>query len=465
MPDNFDYDLAVIGAGPGGYVCALRAAQLGLKVICIDKRMTPGGTCLNVGCIPSKALLHATERLEEAKNEFESLGIEADNLRFNLARMMERKNKVVSDTVKGVGFLFKKNNVTARTGEATITAPGKLHVNGEKLTARHIVIASGSAPISLPNIEIDEQTIVSSTGALSLPKVPERLVVIGAGVIGVELGSVWQRLGANVTVVEYADHIAPGFDRGLSKQFQRSLTKQGLKFRLSTKVTGAEKTPGGVKISMQPAAGGDTETLEADVVLVAVGRRPITQGLGLEALGIALDKNGRIATDAHYKTNVDDIYAVGDVIPGLMLAHKAEEEGLALAEQLAGHAAHVRYDAIPSVIYTQPEFAMVGRTEEALKADGVEYRAGSFPFMANARARAIACTDGAVKVLSCAKTDKILGVHILGPCAGELIAEATLAMEFGASAEDVARTCHAHPTLSEAVKEAAMAAYDMPLHI
>lgn len=465
MAVQTDFDLAVIGAGPGGYVCALRAAQLGMRVLCVDRRATPGGTCLNIGCIPSKALLHASERLHEAQKDFATLGIDVTDVRADLARIMARKEKVVGDTVKGVGFLFKKNGVTFRHGTARITKPTELEIDGDRVTAAHIVIATGSAPIALPGIEFDEQQVVSSTGALSLPEVPKQLVVVGAGVIGLELGSVWQRLGANVTVVEYTDQIASGFDRGLCTQFQRSLSKQGMTFRLSSRVTAIEKNPSGARVTYEPVQGGEKQTIEADVVLVAVGRRPVTDSLGLDTLGVTLDSSGRVQTDARYATNVDGIYAIGDVIVGPMLAHKAEEEGIALAEQLNGRAAHVRYDAIPSVIYTQPEFAMVGRTEEQLKADGIDYRIGSFPFMASARARAINATDGAVKVLACSRTDKILGVHILGASAGELIGEATLAMEFGASAEDVARTCHAHPTLSEALKEAAMAAYDKPLHI
>lgn len=465
MSETRDFDLAVIGAGPGGYVCALKAAQRGLKVLCVDRRDTPGGTCLNVGCIPSKALLHSSERLHEAETEFASLGIDNVKPTLNLGQMMARKERVVGDTVKGIGYLFRKNNVTFSVGEAVLTGPHSLTINGEAVTAQSIVIATGSAPAALPGVTFDEKRVVSSTGALSLENVPKRLAVIGAGVIGLELGSVWKRLGSEVTVIEYGDHIAPGFDRGLGRQFQRSLEKLGLKFRLSTRVTKVATESESLALTLQKVGKEETETLEADVVLVAIGRKPYTQGLDLGAVGIDPDEAGRIPVDGHFRTSCPSIYAIGDVIAGPMLAHKAEEEGLALAEQLAGRVGHVPYDAIPSVIYTQPEFAMVGKTEEQLKQEGIAYKTGSFPFMASARARAIAATDGGVKVLTDAKTDRILGVHILGACAGELIAEATLAMTFKASAEDVALACHAHPTLSEAFKEAAMGAFDRALHL
>ncbi|GBQ11338.1 dihydrolipoamide dehydrogenase [Swaminathania salitolerans LMG 21291] len=465
MSETYQFDLAVIGAGPGGYVCALKAAQRGLKVLCVDRRETPGGTCLNVGCIPSKALLHSSERLHEASTEFEALGIEGVTPKLNLTRMMERKSRVVADTVKGIGYLFRKNAVTFRVGEAALTGPHALTVGGEVITAASIVIATGSAPVSLPDVAFDEKQIVSSTGALALDAVPGRLAVIGAGVIGLELGSVWKRLGSEVTVVEYGDHVAPGFDRGLGKQFQRSLEKLGLKFHLSSKVTGIEKRADSVSLTVQPVGKEETRTIEADVVLIAIGRRAYTDGLNLSAVGIETDRAGRIPVDQSFRTSCPGIYAIGDVIAGPMLAHKAEEEGLALAEQLAGRVGHVPYDAIPSVIYTQPEFAMVGKTEEQLKSEGVAYRTGSFPFMASARARAIGATEGGVKVLTDEKTDRVLGVHILGACAGELIAEATLAMTFRASAEDIALACHAHPTLSEALKEASLGAFDRPLHL
>lgn len=465
MSESFEFDLAVIGAGPGGYVCALKAAQRGLKVLCVDRRETPGGTCLNVGCIPSKALLHSSERLHEAETEFAALGIDGVSPKLNLGQMMARKERVVGDTVKGIGYLFRKNNVTFKVGEATLTGPHGLSINGESVTAQSIVIATGSAPVALPGLAFDEKRVVSSTGALSLDSVPKRLAVIGAGVIGLELGSVWKRLGSEVTIIEYGDHIAPGFDRGLGRQFQRSLEKLGLKFRLSTRVTKVATEGAALDLTLQKVGQEATEALEADVVLVSIGRKPYTQGLDLGAVGIDTDEVGRIPVDPHFRTSCPSIYAIGDVIAGPMLAHKAEEEGIALAEHLAGRVGHVPYDAIPSVIYTQPEFAMVGRTEEQLKQDGVAYKTGSFPFMASARARAIAATDGGVKVLTDAKTDRILGVHILGACAGELIAEATLAMTFKASAEDVALACHAHPTLSEALKEAALGAFDKALHL
>lgn len=465
MSETHDFDLAVIGAGPGGYVCAIKAAQRGLKVLCIDKRDTPGGTCLNVGCIPSKALLFSSERLHEAETEFAALGIDNVTPTLNLPQMMARKERVVGDTVKGVGYLFRKNKVTFRVGEASLTGPQSLTINGDPVTAKSIVIATGSAPTALPGVTFDEKRVVSSTGALSLEAVPERLAIIGAGVIGLELGSVWKRLGSEVTIIEYGDHIAPGFDRGLGRQFQRSLEKLGLKFRLSTRVTKVEPQGEEQLLTVQKVGQEETEQLQADVVLVAIGRKPYTEGLGLGTVGIDTDEVGRVQVDSHFRTTCPSIYAIGDVIAGPMLAHKAEEEGIALAEQLVGRVGHVPYDAIPSVIYTQPEFAMVGKTEEQLKQEGVVYKTGSFPFTASARARAIAATDGGVKVLTDAKTDRILGVHILGACAGELIAEATLAMTFRASAEDVSLACHAHPTLSEAVKEAAMAAFDKALHL
>jgi len=459
MADNFD--AIVIGGGPGGYNTAIRLGQLGLTAACVDKRGTFGGTCLNIGCIPSKALLHASERFHEAHTDFAKLGIKA-TVELDLPAMMAQKDKVVGELTKGVEFLFRKNKVEGIVGEARITAPGKVEVKGKdgavrSLTAKHIIIATGSDVAPLPGVTIDEQQIVSSTGAIALKQVPKKLLVEGAGVIGLELGSVWKRLGSEVTVVEFLDRITPGIDLEVSKQFQRILTKQGMTFQLSTKVTGVEKTKTGLAVTVEPAAGGAKSVIEADVMLVAIGRRPYTDNLGLDKVGVALDKRGRVVTDNHYKTNVPGIYAIGDCREGLMLAHKAEEEAVAIAELIAGKAGHVNYDAIPSVVYTFPEVATVGKTEEELVAAGIKYKVGKFPFTANARAKTIASTDGFVKILADAKTDRVLGCHIIGPEAGNLLAEAVLAMEFGASSEDIARTCHSHPTLTEAVRQAAMA--------
>lgn len=458
MADSFD--AIVIGGGPGGYNAAIRLGQLGLTSACIDKRGTFGGTCLNVGCIPSKALLHASERFHEAKEDFAKLGIKA-KVELDLPAMMAQKTKVVGELTKGVEFLLKKAKSEAIVGEAKITGPGKVSVKladgkTRELTAKNIIIATGSDVAPLPGVTIDEKQIVSSTGALSLTEVPKRLLVVGAGVIGLELGSVYRRLGAEVTVVEFLDRITPGIDGEVGKAFQRILTKQGFNFQLSTKVTGVEKTKAGLKVSVEPAAGGDKSVIEADVMLVAIGRIPFTGNLGLAEAGVALDKRGRVVTDNHYRTNVPGIWAIGDVREGAMLAHKAEDEAVAVAEIIAGKAGHVNYDAIPSVVYTFPEVATVGKTEEELKAAGVAYKVGKFPFTANARAKTIAATDGLVKIIADAKTDKVLGCAIVGPEAGNLIAEVVLAMEFGASSEDIARTCHSHPTLSEAVRQAAM---------
>jgi dihydrolipoamide dehydrogenase len=458
MADSFD--AIVIGGGPGGYNAAIRLGQLGLTSACIDKRGTFGGTCLNVGCIPSKALLHASERFHEAKEDFAKLGIKA-KVELDLPAMMAQKTKVVGELTKGVEFLLKKAKSEAIVGEARITGPGKVSVKladgkTRELTAKNIIIATGSDVAPLPGVTIDEKQIVSSTGALSLAAVPKRLLVVGAGVIGLELGSVYRRLGAEVTVVEFLDRITPGIDGEVGKAFQRILTKQGFNFQLSTKVTGVEKTKSGLKVSVEPAAGGDKSVIEADVMLVAIGRIPFTGNLGLAEAGVALDKRGRVVTDHHYRTNVPGIWAIGDVREGAMLAHKAEDEAVAVAEIIAGKAGHVNYDAIPSVVYTFPEVATVGKTEEELKAAGVAYKVGKFPFTANARAKTIAATDGLVKIIADAKTDKVLGCAIVGPEAGNLIAEVVLAMEFGASSEDIARTCHSHPTLSEAVRQAAM---------
>ena len=459
------FDLIVIGAGPGGYVCAIRAAQLGMRVACVEKRETLGGTCLNVGCIPSKALLQSSENFLETTHAWKDHGIVVEGVSLDLARMQARKGEVVGANVKGVEFLFKKNKVTWLKGAGQITAPGRVSVGGTTYAAKHIVIATGSESMPLPGVEVDEKTIVTSTGALELDKVPGHLVVIGGGVIGLELGSVWRRLGAEVTVVEFLDRLIPGNDGEVAKQFERVLARQGMKFKLSTKVTGATKTDKGVSLTLEAVKDGKAATLEADIVLLAIGRRAFTAGLGLAEVGVKLDGRGRVETDGHFATNVPGIYAIGDVIAGPMLAHKAEDEGVALAERLAGQAGHVNYDAIPGVVYTSPEVASVGQTEEQLKAAGVAYKVGKFPFTANGRARAMGQTDGFVKILADAKSDRILGAHILGPDAGTLIAELAMAMEFGASSEDVARICHAHPSLNEAVKEAALAVDGRALHI
>ena len=463
------YDLIVIGTGPGGYVCAIRASQLGMKVAVVEKRATHGGTCLNVGCIPSKALLHASEMFNEAGHGFAAMGIKVSP-ELDLVKMQVFKAEGVKGNVDGVAYLLKKNKIDSFHGSARILKAGSLEItfiNGEKQTleAKHIVIATGSDVVRLPGITIDEKTVVSSTGALELAKVPGKLLVIGAGVIGLELGSVWRRLGADVQVVEYLDRVLPGMDGEVAKSFQRILEKQGLKFKLASKVTGVEKTKQGLAAKVEPATGGSPETLDADVVLVAVGRVPYTDGLGLAEAGIAQDAKKRIVVDGHFQTNVTGIYAIGDVIAGPMLAHKAEDEGVALAEMLEGQAGHVNYGVIPNVIYTAPEVASVGKSEEELKTDGVAYTTGKFPFTANGRAKVNRTTDGFVKILADAKTDRILGVHIIGPHAGEIIAEAAVIMEFGGSAEDLARTCHAHPTLTEAVKEAAMAIAKRTIHM
>ena len=463
MADSFD--VIVIGGGPGGYVCAIRAAQLGLRTACVERRATLGGTCLNIGCIPSKALLQSSENFADATHGFADHGVVVESVRLDLHRMMARKADVVSANVKGVEFLFKKNKVTWLKGAGRIARPGVVEVDGTPYEAKHIVVATGSESITLPGVDLDESAVVSSTGALELDHVPEHLVVIGGGYIGLELGSVWKRLGADVTVVEFLDRLVPGMDAEIAKTFERVLGKQGIKFRLSTKVTGAVRGNNGVMLTVEPAKGGEAEQIKADAVLVAIGRRAFTGQLGLEEAGVALDDRGRVQVDAHYATNVPGIYAIGDVIAGPMLAHKAEEEGVALAEQLAGQAGHVNYDVIPGVVYTWPEVASVGKTEDDLKQQGIAYKVGKFPFTANGRARAMGSTDGFVKLLADKDTDRLLGAHIIGPDAGTLIAELATAMEFGASSEDVARTCHAHPSLSEAVKEAAMAVDGRALHI
>jgi len=464
------YDLIVIGSGPGGYVCAIRAAQLGLKTAVVEKDKTFGGTCLNVGCIPSKALLHASELFEEAGHVFAKMGIGVGTPKLDLPAMMKFKDEGVDGNVKGVAFLFKKNKVDSFQGTGRVAAAGKVEVKGadgktQVLETKNIVIATGSDVARLRGITIDEKRVVSSTGALTLDKVPQKLLVVGAGVIGLELGSVWRRLGAEVTVVEFLDRILPGMDSEVCRQFQRILEKQGVTFKLAAKVTAIDTSGNRLKASVEPAAGGAAETIEADVALVAIGRVPFTDGLGLKEAGVALDNRNRVQVDAHFATNVKGIYAIGDVIAGPMLAHKAEDEGVAVAEILAGQAGHVNYDVIPNVVYTYPEIASVGKSEEELKAAGVAYNTGKFPFTANGRAKVNLQTEGFVKILADAKTDRVLGVHIVGPDAGNMIAEAAVAMEFGAAAEDIARTCHAHPTLTEAVKEAALAVGKRAIHI
>lgn len=458
-----DYDVIVIGAGPGGYVAAIRAAQLGLKTACVEKRDALGGTCLNVGCIPSKALLHSSELFEEAGAHGADHGIKG-KLSVDLKAMLGRKDTVVGDLTKGIEFLFKKNKVEWLKGLGAITGKNEVTVGKDKHTAKHIIIATGSEVTPLPGVEIDEKQIVSSTGALDLKEVPKKLAVIGGGVIGLELGSVWRRLGAEVTVIEYLDRITPTMDGEVSKQFKRILEKQGITFKLGTKVTGAKKSKSGVELTMEPAKGGKSETLKADVVLVCIGRRPHTDKLGLDKVGIDLSDHGRIPVNAKLQTKVDNIYAIGDCIDGPMLAHKAEEDGVAVAEWIAGQAGHVDWDMVPSVIYTMPEVAAVGKTEEQLKEAGTKYNVGKFPFSANSRARATGNTDGFVKILT-NEYDTVLGVHIVGAQAGTIIAEAVTAMTYGASAEDIARTCHSHPDVNEAVKEAALAVADRAIHV
>jgi len=468
---NESFDLIVIGAGPGGYVAAIRAAQLGMKVAMVEKRSTLGGTCLNVGCIPSKALLQSSHLFEEVGHDLAVHGIAVAAPTLDFAQMMKRKGEVVGATTKGVEFLFKKNKITTFNGTGRIDKAGAVSVLGadgaatDTLTAKNILIATGSEVMPLPGVTIDEKKIVSSTGGLELAEVPKRLAVIGAGIIGLELGSVWRRLGSDVTVVEFLDRIAPGIDDEITKHFQRALAKQGLKFKLGSKVTKAETTASGVTLTVEPAKGGAAETLEADVVLVAIGRRPFVEGLGLDAAGVKLTLRGRIQVDAHFQTSVPGIYAIGDVIDGPMLAHKASEDGVACVETLAGQKGHVNWDLVPSIVYTQPEVAWVGKTEEQLKAAAIAYKIGKYPFTADPRSRANGATEGFVKVLADKGTDKVLGVHIIGAEAGTMIAEACVAMEFSASAEDIGRICHAHPTVNEAMKEAALAAWDKPIHL
>jgi dihydrolipoamide dehydrogenase len=464
------YDLVVIGTGPGGYVCAIRAAQLGMKVAVIEKEPTLGGTCLNIGCMPSKALLHASEMFEEAAHSFAKMGISVPAPKLDLPSMMNFKQQGIDGNVKGVEFLMKKNKIDVIHGIGRIVAAGKVEVSGsdgktQAVETRNIVIATGSDIARLKGIEIDEKRIVSSTGALSLDKVPSSLLIVGAGVIGLELGSVWHRLGSKVTVVEFLDRILPGMDGEIARQFQRNLEKQGFAFKLGAKVTGVDTSGKTLIAKVEPAAGGNAETLEADVVLVCIGRVPYTEGLGLKEAGVALDNRGRVQIDQHFSTSVKGIYAIGDVVAGPMLAHKAEDEGVATAEIIAGQAGHVNYDVIPGVVYTTPEVSAVGKTEEELKQAGVAYTSGKFPFTANGRSKVNQTTDGFVKVLADAKTDRVLGVHIIGVEAGEMIHEAAVLMEFGGSAEDLARTCHAHPTRSEAVKEAALAVGKRAIHM
>jgi dihydrolipoamide dehydrogenase len=462
-----DFDVIFIGGGPGGYVGAIKAAQLGLKTACVEGRGALGGTCLNVGCIPSKALLHASELVHEAEGNFAEMGIMAKSVSVDIPKMLAYKDNVIKSNVTGIEFLFKKNKVTWLKGWGKVAGVGYVTVEGESAgtySTKAIVIATGSAPASLPGVEVDEERVVTSTGALTLPKVPKKMVVIGAGVIGLELGSVWKRLGAEVTVVEYLDQITPGMDMEICKKFQQILKKQGLEFIMGAAVQGVEKLKTKLKVAYKLRKDDSAHEIEADVVLVATGRKPHTEGLGLAEAGVALDERGRVKTDAHWQTNVPGIYAIGDVIAGPMLAHKAEEEGVAVAEHLAGRHGHVNYGVIPGVIYTSPEVATVGQTEEQLKEAGRKYKVGKFSFMGNGRAKAHFATEGFVKVLADAETDRILGCHVIGPMAGDLIHEYCVAMEFGAAAEDVARTCHAHPTFSEAMREAAMACGDGAIH-
>lgn len=468
---NETFDLVVIGAGPGGYVAAIRAAQLGMKVAMVEKRPTFGGTCLNVGCIPSKALLQSSHLFEEAGHDLAEHGIVLAPPKLDFAQLMKRKGEVVDATTKGVAFLFRKNKITSFQGTGRIDKAGAVSVLGDDgsvkgtLATKNILIASGSEVTPLPGVTVDEKKIVSSTGALELAEVPKHLVVVGAGIIGLELGSVWRRLGSDVTVIEFLDRITPGVDDEVTKHFQRALAKQGLKFKLGSKVTKADASGQGVTLTVEPAKGGAAETVQADIVLVCIGRRPFVEGLGLDKAGVKLTERGRIAVDAHFQTSVPGIYAIGDVIDGPMLAHKASEDGVACVETIAGQKGHVNWDLVPSIIYTQPEVAWVGKTEEQLKAAGVAYKVGKYPFTADPRSRANGATEGFVKVLADKATDKVLGVHIIGAEAGTMIAEAGMAMEFSASAEDIGRVCHAHPTVNEAMKEAALAAWEKPIHL
>ena len=464
-----DFDLVVIGGGPGGYVCAIRAAQLGLKTACVESRGALGGTCLNVGCIPSKSLLNLSDNFHKAKKDFNQQGIEMDGVRLNIKKMMSNKNKSIQVLTKGVEFLFKKNKVTYFKGKGVLFSKNDIIVyesdnKRTNINSKNIVIATGSEPTSIPGIDIDEKNIVSSTGALSFSEVPKKLAVIGGGYIGLEMGSVWSRLGSDVTVIEYLDHITPGMDREISNEFQKILTKQGIKFKLGSKVQSVNKKGNLVSIKYTNLENSKEEILDYDKVLISFERKPYTEGLNLTKVGVKKDSKGRIEVNEKLQTAISNIYAIGDVIKGPMLAHKAEEEGIAVAEILAGQAGHVNYDVIPGVIYTSPEVATVGKTEEQLKKENKSYKVGKFPFMANSRAKVNNETDGFVKILADSKTDKVLGVHIIGPHCGDMIAEMALAMEFGASSEDIARTCHAHPTHTEAIKEAALAVDKRPIH-
>jgi len=468
---NETFDLVVIGSGPGGYVAAIRAAQLGMKVAVIEKRATFGGTCLNVGCIPSKALLQSSHLFEQAGHDLGVHGIVLQPPKLDLAQMMKRKGEVVEATTKGVAFLFRKNKITSFQGTGRIDKAGAVSVLGDDgeakdtLTAKNILIASGSQVTPLPGVTVDEKKVVSSTGALELSEVPKRLVIVGAGIIGLELGSVWRRLGSEVTVIEFLDRITPGIDDEITKFLQRTLAKQGMTFKLGGKVTKADTSGAGVKLTVEPAKGGAAETVEADIVMVCIGRRPYLQGLGLDKAGVKLTAHGRIEVDGHFQTSVPGIYAIGDAIDGPMLAHKASEDGVACVETIAGQKGHVDWNLVPSVLYTQPEVAWVGKTEEQLKAANIAYKIGKYPFTADPRSRANAATEGFVKVLADKATDQVLGVHIIGAEAGTMIAEAVMAMEFKASAEDIGRVCHAHPTVNEAMKEAALAAWEKPIHL
>ena len=463
-----EFDIVVIGGGPGGYVCAIRAAQLGLKTACVESRGSLGGTCLNVGCIPSKSLLNLSENFHKAKKDFNQQGIEIEGIKLNIEKMMSNKNRSIQVLTKGVEFLFKKNKVTYIKGKGVLFSENDVVVyeknNKTSYKAKNIVIATGSEVASLPGIEIDEKNIISSTGALSLNKVPKKLAVIGGGYIGLEMGSVWSRLGSEVTVIEYLDHITPGMDQEISNEFKKILTKQGIKFKMGCKVNSVKNTNSGISINFTDVKKSSEETIEFDKVLVSVGRKPYTEGLNLTKVGVKKDNKGRIEVNDKLQTSIKNIYAIGDVIKGPMLAHKAEEEGIAVAEILAGQAGHVNYDVIPGVIYTSPEVATVGKTEEQLKKENRSYKVGKFPFLANSRAKVNNETEGFVKILADSKSDKVLGVHIIGPHCGDMIAEMALAMEFGASAEDIARTCHAHPTHTEAIKEAALAVDKRPIH-
>ena len=463
-----NYDVIVIGGGPGGYVCAIRAAQLGHKTACIESRGSLGGTCLNIGCIPSKSLLHSAEMYHKANKEFDKIGITTGGLSLDISKMMKHKTKTVQGLTKGIEFLFKKNKVTYIKGHGSFHKKNEINVtspDGSKsqIKGKHIIIATGSSVSTLSNIKIDEKIVVSSTGALDLKKVPKKMIVIGGGVIGLELGTVWMKLGAEVEVIEYMDHILPGMDKEVSDSFYKILKKQGIKFNLSSKVTAVKNNENSASVEFEKD--GKKEKVEADVVLVCIGRKANTEGLSLENANIEKDEKGRVKIDKHFKTNIENIYAIGDVVVGPMLAHKAEEEGIAVAEMISGKFGHVNYDVIPNVVYTHPEVASVGKTEEELKKSSIAYNSGKFPFMANSRAKVNDETDGFVKILADKKTDKVLGVHIVGPDAGNLISELALAMEFGASSEDIARTCHAHPTLTEAVKEAALAVDKRPIHM